>query len=124
MFQYRELTGNAATLRRDYEIPRTTAPIYCMMKTVQPEIKTLDDLADCCAMPKGELQNQIAWCFERFADFTDCVDHNQYFSRLNDAKYIGYNAVAILVTSFQSDKQAVHMVHCTGFTTWRKHKQP
>jgi hypothetical protein len=73
-------------------------------------------------MLKGELQNHIAWCFKRFADFTDYINHDQYFSHLNDAKYIRYNAVGILVTSFQSDKQGVHMVRCTAFTRWRKHK--
>jgi hypothetical protein len=75
-------------------------------------------------MPEGGLQNHIAWCFKRFADFTDYVDHDQCVSRLNDAKYIRYNAVAIPVTSFQCDQQAVHMIHCTGSTRWRKHKPP
>jgi len=75
-------------------------------------------------MPKGELQNHIAWCFKRFASFTDYLDHNQNVSFHNDAKYIRYNAVAIPVTSFQFDEQAVHMVHCTGSTRWRKHKPP
>jgi hypothetical protein len=75
-------------------------------------------------MPEGELQNDIAWCFKRFTNFTDYVDHHQYFSRLNDAKYFRYNAVEILVTSFQCDEQAVHMVHCTGSTRWRTHKPP
>ena len=124
VFQYRELNANAAKQRRDDDMPLTKAPIKRMMKNPQPEIKTLDDLAEWCAMPKGELQNHIAWCFKRFADFTDYVDHDQYFSRLNDAKYIRYNAVAIPVTSFQCDEQAVHMVRCTGSTRWRKHKPP
>jgi len=75
-------------------------------------------------MPKGELQNHIAWCFKRFADFTDHVEHNQDFSCLHDPKYIPYNAVAILVMSFQCDEQAVHMVRCTGSTRWRNHKPP
>jgi len=44
-------------------------------------------------MPEGEPKNHIAWSFQRFADFTDYVDHNPYFSRPNDAKYIQYNAV-------------------------------
>jgi len=82
-----------------------------MIKTPQPEIKTPDDFAEWCAMPKGELQNHIAWCFKRFADFTDYVDHDQYLSCINDAKYIPYNAVAIPVTSFLRDKEAVHMTH-------------
>jgi len=75
-------------------------------------------------MPKAELQKHIAWCFNRFADITDYVDHDQYFSHLNHAKDIGYNAVAIPVTSFQCYQQAVHMVRCTGSTRWRKHKLP
>ena len=94
------------------------------MKNPQPEITTLDDSAEWCAMPKGELQNHIAWFFKRFAAFTDYIDHDQYFSRLKVAKYMWYNAVAIPVTSFQCDEQAVHMVRCTGSTRWRKHKPP
>ena len=46
-----------------------------MMNNQWPEIKTLDDLAECCAMQEGELQDHIAWCFKRFADFTDYIDH-------------------------------------------------
>jgi hypothetical protein len=87
-----------------------------MMENPRPEIKTLDDLAEWCAMPKEEIQNHIAWCVKRFADFTAYVDHDQHFSRLNAAQYIKYNAVAILGTSFQCDEQAVHMVCCTGST--------
>jgi len=124
VFQYRELNANAAKQRHDDDMPQTNAPIQRMMKNPWPEIKTLDDLAEWCAMPKGELQNHIAWCFKRFADFTDYVDHDQYFSCLNDANFIQYNAVAIPVTSFQCDEQAVHMVRCTGSTRRRKHKQP
>jgi len=75
-------------------------------------------------MPKGELQNHIAWYFNRFADFRDDVDHDLDFSHLNNAKYILYNAVAIPVTCFQCDEQAVYMVRCTGSTRWRKHKAP
>jgi len=61
------------------------------MKTLQPGIMTLDDLAKWCAMPKGKLQNYIAWCFKWFTDVTnnvdvtDNVDHGQQCSRLNDA---------------------------------------
>jgi len=73
-------------------------------------------------MPKGELQNHIGWCFKRFADITDYIEHDQYFSRLNDAKYIRYHAVAIPVTSFECDEHEVHMVRCTGSTRWRQHK--
>jgi len=105
-------------------MPLTKVPLKRMMKNLQPEIKTLDDLAEWCAMPEGELQNHIAWCFKRFADFTDYVDHDQYFSCLNSVKYIWYSTVAIPVTSFQCDEQAVHMVRCIGSTRWRKHKPP
>jgi hypothetical protein len=88
LFQYRELNANPAKQRRDNDIPVTKAPIKGVMKTPRPEIKTLDDLAEWSAMPKGELTNHIALCFKRFADFTDYVYHDRYFSRLNDAKYI------------------------------------
>jgi hypothetical protein len=66
-----------------------------------PEIKTLDDFAKWCAMPEVELQNHITSCFKRFADLTDYIDHDQYFGRLNAAKFIWFNADAIWVTSFQ-----------------------
>jgi hypothetical protein len=99
-------------------------PVKRTTKYPRPEIKTLDDLAEWCAMPKVELQNHIAWCVKRFADFTDYVDHDQYFSRLNDGKYIRNHTVAIPVTSSQFDEQPVHMVRCTGSTRWRKHKPP
>jgi len=124
VFQYRELNANVAKQRCDDDTPLTKVPIKGMMKNPQPEIKTLDDLAKWCAMPKGELQNHIAWCSKGCADFTDYVDHDQYFSRLNHAKFIWHNAVAIPVTSFQCDEQAVHMVRCTGSTRWRQHKPP
>jgi len=124
VFQYREVNANAAKQCRKDDIPLTKAPIKRMMKTPQPEIKTLDDLAEWCAMPKGKLQNHIAWCVKRFADFTENINHHHYFSRRKDAKYIRYNPVAIPVTTFQCDKEAVHMVRCTGCTKWRKPKPP
>jgi len=93
-----------------------------MLKNPRPEIETLDDQAEWCAMPKEELQNNIAWCLKRFANFTDYVDHNQYSSHLNNANHIQYSAVAILVMSFQGNEQAVHTVRCTGSTRYRKHK--
>jgi hypothetical protein len=102
----------------------TKAHIKRMMKHLPLEINSLDDLAEWCAMPKVELQNHIAWSFKTFADFTDYFNHNQNFSRFNDAKYILYNAVGIPVTSFQRYKQAVLIVHCTGSTRWRKHTPP
>jgi hypothetical protein len=101
MFQYRELNANAAKQCRDHDMPQTKAPIKEMMKNPRPEIKTLDDWAEWFAIPKGTLPNHIPWCFKRFADFTDYVNHDQYFSLLKDAKYIQYNAVEIPVTSFQ-----------------------
>jgi len=36
----------------------------------------------------------------------------------------GIYAVAILVTSWQCDEQAIHMVHCTGSPRWRTYKAP
>ena len=85
-------------------MPLTKVPINQMMKYPQPEFKTLDDLAEWYTMTWCELQNYIAWFFERFADFIDYIDYIQYFSRLNDAKYTCYNAVAIPVTSVQWDE--------------------
>jgi len=86
------------------------------MQNLRPAIKTLDALAKWCAMQKGELQNHIAWCLKRFADFTDYSDHNQYFSHLNDAKYIRYNEVAIVGDVFSMRQAATsyglfHWVH-------------
>ena len=60
MFQYSELNAHPAKECRDYEIPPTNVPIQWLMKILRPEIKTLDDLAGWCAMPKGELQNHFA----------------------------------------------------------------
>ena len=71
-----------------------------------------------------ELQNHIAWCFTRFADFTDYIDHHQSFCHLINGKYILHNAVAILVMSFQCGKYALHMFHCTESPSWRNHKPP
>jgi len=124
VFQYRELNANAAESPRDNDLPLTNAAMNPMSNNSRPEIKTLDDLAKWCAMPKWELQNHIDWCLKRFADFTDYINHNQYFSHLNNDEYIRFNAVAIPVTSFQCDKQAVHKVRCTGSTRSRKPKPP
>ena len=124
MFQYGELNANAAEQRHDDDQPLTKALSKRIMENLRPDIKTLDDLAEWCAMPKQELQNHIAWCFKIFADFTDYIDHDQYLSLHNDAKYIPYNAVAIPVLSFQCDEEAVPMARCTGSTRWRKHKPP
>jgi len=87
-----------------------------MMDNLQPEIKTLDDLAEWCAMPNGEQQNYIAWCFKTFANFTDYIDHTQHFCHMTNAIYIRYNAIPILEMSFQCDKQAAYKVRSTGST--------
>jgi hypothetical protein len=124
VFQYRALNANAAKQCCDDDMPLTKAPVKGMMKHLQSKIRTLDDFAEWCAMQKGELQHHIALCFKRFTNCTDYVDHDPNISRLKDSKNIPYNGVAILVTSFHSDKQAVHMVRCTGSTWWRKYKPP
>jgi len=124
VIQYREQDANAAKQCRNDGMPLTKVPITRMMKNPWPGIKTLEDLAKWCAMRKGGLQNHIAWCFTRFADFTDDVDHDQYVRHLINANFIRYSAVAIPVMSFQCDEQAVHIVRCTWSTRWRKHKPP
>jgi hypothetical protein len=58
-------------------MPLTKAPVKLMMKNPQPDIKTLDDLAEWCAMPKGKLQIHIAWYCKRFADCTGYVNYSQ-----------------------------------------------
>jgi len=124
VFQYRELNANAEKQRTNNHMPLTKVPIQRIMNNPQPEIKTLDGLAECCAMPKGEPHNHIARCLKRFGDFPDYVNHNQYFSCLTDAKSIRYKTVAIPVTSFQRQMEAVHIVRCTASTMWRMHKPP
>jgi len=124
VFQYLKLNANSAKQHRDNEMPLTKAPMKRMMNKPQPEIKTICALAKWCAMPKGELQNQIDWCFKICANFTDYIDRDQYVSHFNDARYILYNVVTVLVTSFQRDKQAVDVVLCIGSTRLRKHKAP
>jgi len=124
VFQYQELNANAANQRRDNDTHLTTVPIKLIMNNPQPEIKTLDDMAEWCAMPKGELQNQISWCLKRFADFRDYVYHDQYFRHLNNAQYIWQYPVEIVLTSFQCDEHRVYMVCCSWSTRWRKHKPP
>ena len=105
-------------------MPLTYGLIKRIMKTQRPDNKTLDDLAEWCAMPKAEQQNHFVWDCKGFVDFTDYVDHAQYVSGLNNAKYIAYNVVAIPAMSFQCDEQTVYKVSCTGSTRWRKHKPP
>ena len=116
MFQYQQLNSNTVTQRRDDDIALTTVPTKWMMNNQWPEITILNDLAKWCAMPNGELENHIDWCLKRFADYTDYVDHDLYSSHSNNAQIIPYHAVALPVTSFHCDKQAVHMVHCSGST--------
>ena len=124
VFQYRELNANPSKPHCNDKIPLTKSLIKPMMNNPRPEIKTIDDLAKWCAMFKGELQNHIACCLKRFANFTDFIDNDQYFSHLNNAKYIQYNTVAIPMMSYQYDAQAVHIVHFTQSTWWGKHKPP
>jgi len=50
---YQELNANTAKQHHDDEMPLNKAPVKRMIKTPPPEIKTLDDLAKWCAMPKG-----------------------------------------------------------------------
>jgi len=116
VFTYRELNVNAAKQRRNNDMALNKVRGKLMRKNPRPDIMDLDDLAKWCAMPKGVQLNHIACCFKIFADFTDSIDHNQYFSRLNDAQYIGFNVTAMLVMSFQCDEETVHMVRCTRST--------
>jgi len=55
VFQYRELDANAAKQCLVNDMPLTKMPIKRMTKNWCPGIKTLDDLAEWFAMPKGEL---------------------------------------------------------------------
>jgi len=64
VFQCRALNANAAKQRRNDHMPLTKIPIKGMMKNPHPAIKTLNDLAEWCAMPKGEPQNHIPWGFK------------------------------------------------------------
>jgi len=98
------------------EMPLTKPPLKQMMGNPWPAIKTIDDLAKWCAMPTRELQKHLTWCFRLFPNITDYVNHNQTRSRPNDTVYIGYNAVAIPVSSFQDNNQAVHSVRLTRYT--------
>jgi len=88
VFQYREPNAGSENQSRDDDMPLTEVPLKAMMNNLWPEIKTRDDLAEWCAMPKGELQNDIACCFKRFVNFTDYDDRDQYLSDLHVAKYI------------------------------------
>jgi len=76
VFQYRELNAYDAKQGRDHVMPLTKAPIKQMINNLRLEIISLDDLAEWCVVLKVELQNDIAWCFKRFADITDYVDLN------------------------------------------------
>jgi len=73
VLQYGELNANAAKQRRDDDISPTKVPIKQIMILLRPGIKTLDDLAEWRAMPKGGLQNHITCCFKRFANCTESV---------------------------------------------------
>jgi len=101
--QYWELNSNTANLLCYDDMPLIKVSIKGMMNIPWPEIETLDDLAEWCAMPKGELPNHIAWCFMRFANVTDYVNLDQYFSCLNDEKYIQPIEITLWVTSFRCE---------------------
>jgi hypothetical protein len=82
-------------------MPLITVRWTRLMKYPQTEIKTHDDLAESCAMPKGQVQNHIGWCFKGFTHFKDYVNHHQHFRDLSYAKYIQFNSGATLVMSSQ-----------------------
>jgi len=88
VFQYWELNANPAKQCQDNEMPLTKAPIKWMIDDLRPEVKTLDEFAEWWAMPNRELLHHIAWCFKRFANITDYVNHEQYCSDLNNAHLI------------------------------------
>lgn len=122
MFQYLELNVHSTQHCRHYDMALTAAPIKRMTKNLRPQIKTVDDMAEWCAIPNRELQNLIVWCCNRYADFTDYLEHDQYFSCLNNTTYIPYNAEAVPVMSFECNERVVYIVRCTGSTNLRKHK--
>jgi len=124
VFQYQELNGNAVKQHWDNEMSLTKPAINRMMETLRPALQTLLYLTKRYAMPKGKLHNHMTWCFKRFSDFADYVNHDHYVSHFNDAQYIRSHTMTIVVTSFQCNEQAVHMVSCTGSTRWRKYKPP
>jgi len=51
VFEYGELNANAAKRRRDNNMLQTKLPIKQIMSMPQPDIETLDYLAEWCAMP-------------------------------------------------------------------------
>ena len=101
-------------------MPLTNILIKQMMKNPQLEINTFGDLAGWYAMPNRDPQCHIVWCFKKVADSIDYIEYTQYFRHFKDGKYIQYNTVAIPVMSFDCNKEAGHMVYCTGSTWWRK----
>lgn len=123
MFQNWQSNANTVNKCCNHELPLNSVLIKQIKKTLQQAIKTLDKLAKWSAMPKWELQNHIAWWFDRSADFSDYIDHIQYSSYLNNAKFIWFNTVAIVVMTFECNEQAVQTVCCTGSTMWRKYNR-
>jgi len=85
VFQDSGIDANALKQHREHTIPQMKVPIQSMIQYLSPDIKTLDDLAQWCAMQKGELQNHSASSFLQFANFTVYVNQYQYFSSHNDA---------------------------------------
>jgi hypothetical protein len=100
MFLYPVMNANTAKQHRDNELSLFNLPIMLVMKNLRPETNTHADFAQWCAILKGELQNDIAWCSKRFANFTDYSNHHLYFSHMSDTTYILYTTVAIPVMSF------------------------
>jgi hypothetical protein len=123
VFQFRDLNLNAEKCRRENQNVFPTFPVR-MMKNHRPGIKSLAELSFWCGMPKEELQNHIAWCFKRYGNNSRYVNHDEEFRRLEDVKYSRFDSASIPVTSFQGDKQTIHIVRCTGTNQWRKHKPP
>jgi hypothetical protein len=75
-------------------------------------------------MPKGKLQNHIAWCFQKLPDFSNNIDYDQYLNHLNDEMYNRGSTVQLQVTFDERVEQALYTVGCTGSTTCRWHKPP
>jgi len=55
VFRLWELNANFAKQRPNDEMSVTKVQINWMKNNLRPEIETLDDLAEWCAMPTGEL---------------------------------------------------------------------
>ena len=80
------------------------------------DIKTLSQLAPCCNLLTGTLQNQIAWCLKQFDILPAYAESDEAFSRLCDLKYTRYTAVVHPVANFPSEDVDQHIIIqvCTG----------